>query len=274
MLALVGNSSKVQLLEQMYGGSGSSGQAQQQQPDQQQQQPGQQARRPLVRAAVRMQTEAAARQQLQDFLQSAGEPGFDVSLDSLGPGVWGSAGCTRNCGAVPGVLPLCVPNYSCCHYCSTATGAYFQTSYDALTPNGNGRLVIFGAGALTPPPGRKFSLNPLALLSAPASLWGLLQLGWAWLRRPRLDVLKMPGDNKGVVGFNLIWLYDRLELLASLYERVDRLGLAPPHVGDVFSFEELPAALERLQSGRTCGKVVLSRSRSSPDGVGIRPVRR
>lgn len=135
-------------------------------------------------------------------------------------------------------------------------GPYFQASYDALNPCG--RHVIFGAGALTPKPGLRVSLNPVSLLTAPRSLWGLLKLGWGWFWRPKLDVLNMPGDNKGVLGFNLIWLYDRLEILADLYEKVDRLELEPPVVGRVFGFEQLPDALRYLQSGQSVGKVVLS----------------
>jgi alcohol dehydrogenase len=104
----------------------------------------------------------------------------------------------------------------------------------------------------------RVSLNPVSLLTAPGSLWGLLKLGWGWLWRPKLDVLNMPGDNKGVLGFNLIWLYDKLEILAGLYEKVDRLELEPPVVGRVFGFEQLPDALRYLQSGESVGKVVLS----------------
>lgn len=139
---------------------------------------------------------------------------------------------------------------------SWTAGPYFQASYDALNPCG--RHVIFGAGALTPEPGLRVSLNLLSLLTAPKSLWGMLKLGWGWLRRPKLDVLNMPGDNKGVTGFNLIWLYDRLEILAGLYEKVDSLALEPPLVGRVFGFEQLPDALSYLQSGASVGKVVLS----------------
>lgn len=102
------------------------------------------------------------------------------------------------------------------------------------------------------------SLNPMSLLTAPRSLWGLLKLGWSWLRRPRLDVLNMPGDNKGVIGFNLIYLYTRLDILAGLYDKVDALQLDPPLVGRMFAFEQLPQALRYLQSGDSVGKVVLS----------------
>ena len=68
----------------------------------------------------------------------------------------------------------------------------------------------------------------------------------------------MPGDNKGVVGFNLIYLYDRLDVLSELYDKVDALELDPPLVGRVFGFDQLPEALQYLQSGVSVGKVVLS----------------
>jgi alcohol dehydrogenase len=58
--------------------------------------------------------------------------------------------------------------------------------------------------------------------------------------------------------FNLIWLYDRLDLLTDLYNKVDGLSLGPPLVGKVFGFEEMPAALAYLQSGRSVGKVVVA----------------
>jgi alcohol dehydrogenase len=58
--------------------------------------------------------------------------------------------------------------------------------------------------------------------------------------------------------FNLIWLYDRLDLLAQLYDKLDGLSLRPPLVGKVFGFGELPAALAYLQSGRSVGKVVVT----------------
>lgn len=69
-LGLVGSSNKVQLLQEMYG----------QQQDHHQQQ------RPYFEFAVRQGDADAAKQQLSGFIQRAGCAGFDVILDSLGPG--------------------------------------------------------------------------------------------------------------------------------------------------------------------------------------------
>jgi hypothetical protein len=41
-------------------------------------------------------------------------------------------------------------------------------------------------------------------------VWGVLEwvkLAWRWLWRPKLDLLGMPGENKGIFGFNLIWMF-------------------------------------------------------------------
>ncbi|KAF6264407.1 hypothetical protein COO60DRAFT_123285 [Scenedesmus sp. NREL 46B-D3] len=59
-------------------------------------------------------------------------------------------------------------------------------------------------------------------------------------------------------GSNFIWLYDRLDLLAELYDKLDGLNLRPPWVGKVFEFKDMPAALSYLQSGRGAGKVVVT----------------
>jgi alcohol dehydrogenase len=67
----------------------------------------------------------------------------------------------------------------------------------------------------------------------------------------------MPGENKGALGFNLIWLYQRADLMADLFDQVQALHLPPPHVGLVEPWERLPAALEALQGGGTVGKVVV-----------------
>uniref|UniRef100_A0A383VHV9 Enoyl reductase (ER) domain-containing protein n=1 Tax=Tetradesmus obliquus TaxID=3088 RepID=A0A383VHV9_TETOB len=221
VLGLVGSADKVQLLDSLYNSSSSGGQAQQAADAGAALPPQQQQQQQQqhMEFAVRVWGTSAIAEQLSGFLARAGRPGFDVTLDSLG-------------------------------------GEYFKPSYAALNPCG--RHVIFGAGSLTPKPGARLSLNPAVLLAAPASLLALVKLIWGWLQRPRLDVIAMPGDNKGVVGFNLIWLYDRLDLLADLYDKLDSLSLGPPLVGRTYDFAELPAALAYLQSGRSVGKVVVT----------------
>ncbi|KAJ3186027.1 hypothetical protein HDU85_000941 [Gaertneriomyces sp. JEL0708] len=132
------------------------------------------------------------------------------------------------------------------------SGPYFHPSYEALIPTG--RHVIFGAASLTPTDidltARLAFLNPLNILRA-------LKLAYKFLTRPKLDPMKLVGDNKAVMGFNLIWVYDKLDMMAEMYATLDAMGLRAPHVGHKFEFGELPAAMELFQTGRTVGKVVI-----------------
>jgi len=69
--------------------------------------------------------------------------------------------------------------------------------------------------------------------------------------------MKLPSINKSVMGFNLIWLYDNVNLMHQMLRKVEQLALPAPHIGHTFAFDELPKALERFQHGKTVGKVVV-----------------
>ena len=118
-------------------------------------------------------------------------------------------------------------------------GPFFRPAFARLRPEG--RHVVFGAadfntGGTRPDP---------------------LRLAWRWLRRPRVDPLAMISDNRAVMGFNLIWLWDRVDRLPDAFEALARLDARRPHVGAKLPFDRAPEALRLLQSGRTEGKVVL-----------------
>lgn len=126
------------------------------------------------------------------------------------------------------------------HLVLEATGGNFlKWSYDALAPMG--RLVAYGSARFTP--------------SGSAPNWP--RLVWQYLTRPKLDPMKMITDNKSVMGFNLIWLYEQHELFYQLMQEIMALDLAPPHIGHYFTFNELPEALSLFRSGKTVGKVVI-----------------
>ena len=44
---------------------------------------------------------------------------------------------------------------------------------------------------------------------------GWLRLAYQFLRRPRLDPISMIGDNKSIMAFNLIWLFDKVRKVHS-----------------------------------------------------------
>jgi NADPH:quinone reductase-like Zn-dependent oxidoreductase len=126
------------------------------------------------------------------------------------------------------------------HLVLEATGGRFlQWSYQALAPMG--RLVAYGSARFTP--------------SGKAPNWP--RLAWQYLWRPRLDPMQMITDNKSVMGFNLIWLYEQQALFAQLMQELLALQLPPPHIGHRFDFGELPQALALFRSGTTMGKLVI-----------------
>lgn len=118
-------------------------------------------------------------------------------------------------------------------------GPYFWPAYRALQPAG--RLVLFGAADWMPS-GRRPNY---------------LKLAWSYLQRPRLDPLAMISENKSLMAFNLIWLWDRILDLEPMARSMLQMKLRPPHVGHRFAFEQAPDALRLFQSGSTAGKVVL-----------------
>jgi alcohol dehydrogenase len=118
-------------------------------------------------------------------------------------------------------------------------GDYFSIPFSMLAPMG--RVVVFGSARYASPGDRP-------------NKWHMLKL---WLTRPKIDPQQLPETNRGVLGFNLIWLYERAELLHQLLQELDALQLSAPHVGHRFTFEQLPDAIRLFQTGKTMGKVVV-----------------
>ena len=105
-----------------------------------------------------------------------------------------------------------------------------------------GRVVAYGSAQFTPASHRP---NYLVLL-------------WKFLFRPRIDPLSMIPANKSVLGFNLIWLYERNSLLKEMVAEISKFGLPPPLVGHQFPMIQMPAAINLFKSGKTIGKVVVT----------------
>ena len=118
-------------------------------------------------------------------------------------------------------------------------GKVFRAGYEALAPQG--RVIIYGS----------------AQYGSTQNTPNWPRLLWLYLRRPKVDPQRMIEMNKGVLGFNLIWLYHEKALMKKLLEEMKALQLPPPHIGHTFTFEQLPAALKLFQSGTTMGKVVI-----------------
>jgi alcohol dehydrogenase len=85
-----------------------------------------------------------------------------------------------------------------------------------------------------------------------------LKMGWKYLKRPKIDPLRLPTQNKSLMGFNLIYLYEQTDMLHQMLRELQALELEPQHVGHIFSFSEMNAAIRLFQRGETVGKVVVN----------------
>ena len=104
-----------------------------------------------------------------------------------------------------------------------------------------GRVVVYGA----------------AHFSTRSDKPNYLKLLWNYYKRPKFDPLQMTQDNKSVMGFNLIWLYEKVEIMYRIIAELEALQLTKPYVGKTYEFDELPDALRTFQGGNTIGKQVI-----------------
>ena len=121
----------------------------------------------------------------------------------------------------------------------TTGNKYFHWSYDLLAPMG--RVVSYGSAQFTP--------------SGQAPFYPLLIL--KYLFRPRVDPLSMIKANKSLMAFNLIWLYEKADIMKELLDEIFKLNLPAPLVGRTYEFKELPQALIDFKAGDTIGKLVV-----------------
>ena len=119
--------------------------------------------------------------------------------------------------------------------------ASWRRSYRRLGPTG--RLVVYGAHGLT----------------GGGGVAGL-RAALAYLARPRFDPMRLCADNRGVLGFNLAYLFDRrAEMradLAAVTALVDAGTVRLPPITPL-PLAEVAEAQRRLESGATVGKLVL-----------------
>jgi len=119
-------------------------------------------------------------------------------------------------------------------------GRILNESFDHLSPEG--RMVVYGAAQFTSKGNRP----------------NYFKLIWNYIKRPKIDPMKLPETNRSIMGFNLIWLYQHTEKMDRILNEIEKLDLAPPHVGHEFEFEELKSAIQLFRSGKTIGKVIIN----------------
>jgi len=118
-------------------------------------------------------------------------------------------------------------------------GKVFKDSFEALAPSG--RIIIYG--------GAQFMSS-----SRRPNLFKIIP---KYLARPKVDPMTLSNINKSVMGFNLIYLWDRPDELNNMAVEILKMNIEKPYVGKVYSFNRLVDALKYFQTGRSIGKVVV-----------------
>ena len=119
-------------------------------------------------------------------------------------------------------------------------GKVLKQSWEAMAPMG--RMIAYGSASFT-----SHSAKP-----------AYVNLLWKYLWRPKIDPLRLPSQNKSLMGFNLIFLYEQTDMMLQMLHQLMALQLRPQHIGHVFPFAEMHKAIHLFQRGETVGKVVVS----------------
>lgn len=121
-------------------------------------------------------------------------------------------------------------------------GASFKKSYRCL--NSLGRLFMFGASSIAT--GKKRSIL--------AAVKGMMAM-------PRFGPIGLMNDNKGVFGFNLGHLWERMDLSVKHLHQIVELvadGTFTPRVDRSFSFDQAGDAHNYIQDRKNFGKILLT----------------
>ena len=118
-------------------------------------------------------------------------------------------------------------------------GKIFSESFKQMSAGG--RIIVYGA----------------AQFSTGSSSPNYFKVLTKFLTRPKVDPLSLSDKNKSVMGFNLIYLWDKVELMRKYLNNILEMDLQKPLIGEVYNFNDLLSAIKKFQSGKTVGKVVI-----------------
>ena len=118
-------------------------------------------------------------------------------------------------------------------------GKIFSESFKQMSAGG--RIIVYGA----------------AQFSTGGSSPNYLKVLTKYLTRPKVDPLSLSDKNKSVMGFNLIYLWDKVELMKKYLNNILGMNLPKPLIGEVYEFKDLLSTIKKFQTGQTVGKVVV-----------------
>jgi alcohol dehydrogenase len=118
-------------------------------------------------------------------------------------------------------------------------GKIFSESFKQMSAGG--RIIVYGA----------------AQYSTGSPSPNYFKVAAKFLTRPKVDPLSLSDKNKSVMGFNLIYLWDKVELMKKYLSNILKMNLPKPLIGEVFEFKNLLSAVKKFQTGQTVGKVVV-----------------
>jgi len=119
----------------------------------------------------------------------------------------------------------------------------YKASYNHLCSTG--KLLVYGTHALLPKVGGRLNY---------------IKAGFGLVKTPNFSPLNMITQNRGVIGFNLSFLFDQSDLIddciAGLVKYHD-VGLIKPIPVTEIEFEKVADAHRLIESGNSVGKIVL-----------------
>jgi len=119
-------------------------------------------------------------------------------------------------------------------------------SYNHL--NSGGKLVVYGFHSMLPKTGGALTL------------WHLPKLIWDYFLTPSFSPLKMTGQNKSVLCYNLSYMFDQIPLFLEIMDNILDLiteGKVKVIPVKTYPFEKVAQAHRDIESGNTIGKLVL-----------------
>ena len=81
------------------------------------------------------------------------------------------------------------------------------------------------------------------------------------MKMPKFDPMRLVTDNRSVLGFNLSFFVEEIDLLGAFWDRIndwlERGDLSCPRIVEM-DMDEIGAAHDLIQSGKSVGKIVVN----------------